>query len=597
ESDPNDLCINVNDVDACTSIVVQATEGELGDVSPAKDHMVKPTKTVVCQDAGTLDLVDCDAVPASTAMLFNFTITMQRLESDDVAFVPVSNIKDGLDIGFFYVADSSVLDGVPFNDDDLSVLSEPVKLTEIPRSAVRYAVEDAMVKEAAANTKFGADTTLQVQSSLADNIRAFLWFDVSEISAGTTIIDAELELCAPSNLDITRTYDAHLVTGPWQDNVIMWSNQPTVAAAATESVVTDPGKKCVKWVDLEPDIQAWVDGTTNYGWRISDSAEDSATAYTAPFRSLEDTNDLNRRPRLRKAEYLPGYWKIEWKLSPTLDFEHGEKRALTFQATATLDDDTRYCNLAQLKSKVDEQTGMTAPVTVGTPAYSGCPGGGLTTSKTADPLVIFPGVPTFVTYHITFTNDDILAFDRADKIEDYLPLGFSYVVGSATTPCSSWANPPATCPTYSPDNANFGSPAGYNICDLEPDISTEPDGRLKLKWHNDSSDNGFNPGLALCHDYPMPLGTTYTQTFQTLVTLTQSGSYYNEFIVKLKDSDLFGGNRGLKSLDDVYSWPTGGTIVPDFDFKVETALTTLYTNVEIVSAGMKVKSHHWKKHR
>ncbi|GAI32324.1 unnamed protein product, partial [marine sediment metagenome] len=129
------------------------------------------------------------------------------------------------------------------------------------------------------------------------------------------------------------------------------------------------------------------------------------------------------------------------------------------------------------------------------------------------------------------------------------------------------------------------------------DISSEPDGRLKLKWHKKESANGLFPGDdELLHDRPFPAGVTYTQTFQALASVNVSGNYPNEVFVKVKDWNLY-GDRSLGKLEMVYSWPTGEVVVPAYDILTETEYAILRTNAAITVSGITIKSWHWKKHK
>ncbi|MCH8864550.1 MAG: hypothetical protein IIB13_04210, partial [Chloroflexi bacterium] len=314
------------------------------------------------------------------------------------------------------------------------------------------------------------------------------------------------------------------------------------------------------------------------------------------FHTREDNDPGGTEPVL-VVEYVflggPDFQTIEWIFEPDLDFDYGQERTLSFQARASLPDNTRYWNAAIIQPN-DSYTGMTANVTVGNPPDTGIPGAGISVGKTADPQIVYAGVPTIVTYVISITNGDTDNFTRLDSVEDYLPQGFSYVVGSATL---EWPD------HNSPDNDRPGYP--LNNGSFEPEINSEPDGRLRLKWHNKDVDDVYTPyspddnwdklptAIAL-HDYSIPVGATYTLTFQASANVSVSGSYPNEVFVKLKDNLL---TRGLDPDDKVYSWPTGEVVVPAYDILTETELSILRTNAAITQAGITIKSWHWKKHK
>jgi hypothetical protein len=102
---------------------------------------------------------------------------------------------------------------------------------------------------------------------------------------------------APSSL---RTYDAKRVLGSWSEkdpNGVDWNSQPNVADSPTDSVSSgDTNPKWLSW-NVTSDVQSFVNGTSNYGWRLSDSIENSSTNYEAKFHSREST-DADKRPIL-----------------------------------------------------------------------------------------------------------------------------------------------------------------------------------------------------------------------------------------------------------------------------------------------------------
>ena len=319
------------------------------------------------------------------------------------------------------------------------------------------------------------------------------------------------------------------------------------------------------------------------------------------FITKEDNDPGGLEPVL-VVEYVflggPDFQTIEWIFEPDLDFDYSQDRTLSFQAIASLPDDSKFWNAVIIQPH-NSYTGLTAPITVGNPPDTGIPGAGISVGKTADPIVVYAGIPTIVTYVISITNEDIGGFSRLDSVEDYLPPGFLYIANSAT-----WAWPDDN----SVDNNRPGYP--YNNGSFEPEWSFESGGRQRLKWHNkdvlddyppyftDEPNDGWDkvPADIALHDYVIPFGATYTLTFQALANVDVSGSYPNEVFVKLKDWGLY-GDRGLDQDKEVYSWPTGEVVVPAYDILTETEHSILRTNAMITVAGIEIRSWHWKKHK
>ena len=72
----------------------------------------------------------------------------------------------------------------------------------------------------------------------------------------------------------------------WGETTIVWNNQPGVAASATTTTNVCGTAGCNTYYSfvVTTDVQSFVAGTANnYGWRIKDSAEDSATSYSTTF--------------------------------------------------------------------------------------------------------------------------------------------------------------------------------------------------------------------------------------------------------------------------------------------------------------------------
>jgi hypothetical protein len=151
------------------------------------------------------------------------------------------------------------------------------------------ASNDAYVSQASASSNFGTATALNVRSSAAANMRTFVQFSLSScaIPANALVTSASLKLFMNSAPTASRTYDAARVTGSWTESTATWSNQPAVAASASASVSTGTTSNVTLAWTVTADVQSFVDGTSNFGWRIKDATEDSATARTGAFRSAE----------------------------------------------------------------------------------------------------------------------------------------------------------------------------------------------------------------------------------------------------------------------------------------------------------------------
>ena len=158
---------------------------------------------------------------------------------------------------------------------------------------------DSYVNEKKSTTNYGTDASMIVESRNANDKRAFVQFDVSSIPGTATVSTATLTLCTTA-VTGGRTYNVHRVTSSWTQTGVTWVAQPTVAASATDSLVTPSTAGCMTWT-VTADVQAWVDGSAvNNGLRVSDSVESvgGPGAGANDYRTLEDTAVPAEQPKL-----------------------------------------------------------------------------------------------------------------------------------------------------------------------------------------------------------------------------------------------------------------------------------------------------------
>ena len=156
---------------------------------------------------------------------------------------------------------------------------------QVAASVSLNSVADTFAEQDDADKNFGTTLDMLVQSKPTANHRSFAQFNVSSIAAGSTIHSAILTLCATTVPASTRTYDVHRVTASWVETSLTWNNQPAAAATATDSATTPGSPACMIWT-VAADVQAWVDGTANNGWRVTDSVEDDSD-YITKFHARE----------------------------------------------------------------------------------------------------------------------------------------------------------------------------------------------------------------------------------------------------------------------------------------------------------------------
>jgi hypothetical protein len=135
--------------------------------------------------------------------------------------------------------------------------------------------------------------------------RTLILFDVSGIPSGAAVQSATLTLCYsgnPSGGSQTRVHALHRATSGWLELVVTWALQPTFSPSVSASILVPSSEQCMAF-DVESDVQAWVDGTSNFGWVLKDANESQSGSSDAKYRSREDSDPL-QHPHL-DITYIP----------------------------------------------------------------------------------------------------------------------------------------------------------------------------------------------------------------------------------------------------------------------------------------------------
>ncbi len=155
-------------------------------------------------------------------------------------------------------------------------------------------IADAYAHEQKPDENHGTDTVMIVRSwQSGKNQRSFVEFDVSSIPSGSTVNTATLTLCATKVPSSARTIDLHRITASWVETTLTWNNQPSVAGSVTDSATTPGSPACMTW-DVAADVQLWIDGTANEGWRAKDAVEGQGTKYITEFATRENGTPAHR---------------------------------------------------------------------------------------------------------------------------------------------------------------------------------------------------------------------------------------------------------------------------------------------------------------
>lgn len=184
-----------------------------------------------------------------------------------------------------------------------SLTVSAAKVTAFARCQLWTSGYDSWVDEGSPNATNGSTTVVRVRSS-GNNRRAFVHFDVvgsCALPAGAQVVNATVSLFMTSAPAASRTYELRRATASWAESSVTWNNQPSVTGVSSTVSTGTLDNVRLSW-DVTTDVQAFVGGTTNDGWRVSDAAENSGTAYATVFASQEN-GTASRRPQLTVRYY------------------------------------------------------------------------------------------------------------------------------------------------------------------------------------------------------------------------------------------------------------------------------------------------------
>jgi hypothetical protein len=124
------------------------------------------------------------------------------------------------------------------------------------------------------------------------------------IPAGSTVIDAQLSLCyiQAAAQGVGRVHELRMVTSAWSEAATTWNTKPTLSSGVTDSIVVPASPQCLTF-DVAADVQAWVDGASNWGWSLGDQTIESGQHY-AEYATRENSAGL-LRPSLTVSYIAP----------------------------------------------------------------------------------------------------------------------------------------------------------------------------------------------------------------------------------------------------------------------------------------------------
>ena len=130
--------------------------------------------------------------------------------------------------------------------------------------------------------------------------RSYVMFDISSIPPASTVSAATLTLCRTNGSGSGTTHELRTATAAWTEGGLTWNNQPTLSSSVLHTIPVPSSAGCVS-VSVKENVQAWLLGAANFGWRIMDTDEPNAP--TVQWATRENGSAL-QRPKL-EVTYSP----------------------------------------------------------------------------------------------------------------------------------------------------------------------------------------------------------------------------------------------------------------------------------------------------
>ena len=147
-----------------------------------------------------------------------------------------------------------------------------------PDLATFYPTDDAKIAQDDPNKNYDGDPGINIRNEYgfggsgwgSDGLYRF---DISSIPSGASIIKATFYIFYnkwTTTNPAGRMLNVYKITSDWNEDTVTWNTAPTYnPAASSYSPVPATVNVWMKW-DVTSDIEEFVSGTQNYGWRLRD---------------------------------------------------------------------------------------------------------------------------------------------------------------------------------------------------------------------------------------------------------------------------------------------------------------------------------------
>jgi hypothetical protein len=140
---------------------------------------------------------------------------------------------------------------------------------------------DTYVDEKSPTSSFGSAATLSVQPDANKRRYALISFDLSSCAIPATggADSATLKLVVTSAPSASRTLTVTPITSVWTGSTT-WNTAPSYSATNTTTFATGTTNNVTLSIPVTVDVDDWIKGASNHGWRIADLGSGSGNATT-----------------------------------------------------------------------------------------------------------------------------------------------------------------------------------------------------------------------------------------------------------------------------------------------------------------------------
>jgi hypothetical protein len=154
---------------------------------------------------------------------------------------------------------------------------------------VTGAADDTYIDESSATTNYGTTAYVGARTGTSQRAYSFVRFDLSSCSIPSTggADSATLKLTVLQAPTSSRTIAVAPVQATWTEGALNWNTGRTLAVGSNTTTFSTGTTTTTLSIPVTADVDGWIQGGTNYGWRLMDTGTGT---FTTVFDSSEATS-------------------------------------------------------------------------------------------------------------------------------------------------------------------------------------------------------------------------------------------------------------------------------------------------------------------